>query len=281
MDRYSQVSVCYANPQTSDHTPIILTLTRQNQKESKPFRFLNYLCEHQDFLKVVREAWQTTTKGTGLQKLWYKMKNVKIGLKQLHTKEFSGINDKIKEWEGNLYNIQTAMQTSPMADELHQREQEATIQVRRWRKVEDMTLLQNARINKMRNGDENTAYFHATIKERRASITIYELQDAEGKWHNNTGEIHNEITQFYQKLQGTTVINLQMIDKNIMREGRQINASNGQILIQEVSEEKIKEALFGMSDNKAPGVDGFNAYFFKNTRDIIDSNHFNTIIYTK
>ena len=56
MDRYSQASVCYANPQTSDHTPLLLTLTRQDQKESKPFRFLNYLCEHQDFLKVVREA---------------------------------------------------------------------------------------------------------------------------------------------------------------------------------------------------------------------------------
>ena len=56
MDRYSQASVYYANPHTSDHTPLLMTLTRQNQKESKPFRFLNYLCEHQDFLKVVREA---------------------------------------------------------------------------------------------------------------------------------------------------------------------------------------------------------------------------------
>ena len=32
-----------------------------------------------------------------------------------------------------------------------------------------------------------------------------------------------------------------------------------------VSEDEIKEALFGMGDNKASGVDGFNAYFFKNT----------------
>ena len=76
-----------------------------------------------------------------MQRLWYKMKNVKIGLKQLHTKEFSGINDKIKEWEGKLDNIQTEMQTTPMADDLHQREHDATTQVRKWRKVEDMALL--------------------------------------------------------------------------------------------------------------------------------------------
>ena len=61
-----------------------------------------------------------------MQRLWYKMKSVKMGLKQLHTKEFLGIKDKIKEWEGILDNIQTETQSSPMATDLHQREQEAT-----------------------------------------------------------------------------------------------------------------------------------------------------------
>ena len=68
-----------------------------------------------------------------------------------------------------------------------------------------------------------------------------------------------------------------MIDKNIMREGRQIDASSTQTLIQEVSEEEIKEALFGMNDNKALGVDGFNVYFFKNAWDIIKQNFINAI----
>ena len=208
MDRYSQASVCYANPQTSDHTPLILTLTRHYQLESKPFRFLNYLCDHQDFLQVVRAAWNINAKGTGLQRLWYKMKNVKMGLKQLHTKEFSGITDKIKEWEGILDCIQTELQASHMDVDLHQREQEATTQLRKWRKVEDKALFQKARINWLRNGDENTAYFHATIKERRASNTIYDLLDAEGKWHNKAKEIHSEIIQYFQKLQGTATPHL-------------------------------------------------------------------------
>ena len=161
------------------------------------------------------------------------------------------------------------MQSTPMDDDLHQREQEATAQVRKWRKIEDMALLQKARINWMRNGDENTAYFHATIKERRASNTIYELQDAEGNWQSNTDKIHTEISQYYQKLQGTETTYLQMIDRNIMREGSQVDPYDAQMLVQEVSEDEIKDALFRMDDNKAPGVDGFNAFFFKNTWDII------------
>ena len=71
-----------------------------------------------------------------------------------------------------------------------------------------MALLQKFRINWMRNGDENTAYFYATIKERRAANSIYELQNREGKWLNTIVEMRSEITQFYQKLQGTATTNL-------------------------------------------------------------------------
>ena len=269
MDRYSQASVWYANPQTSDHTPLIVSLTCQYQQECKPFRFLNYLCEHQDFLQVVRAAWKIKTKGTGLQRFWYKMKNVKKGLKQLHIKEFSGIKDKIKEWEGTLNCIQNELQSSHMDVDLQQREQEAITQVRRWRKVEDMALLQKARINWIRKGDENTAFFHAAIKERRASNTIYDLQDADGKRHNKADEIQAEIIHYFQKLQGTATNYLQMIDRNIMRSDPQVDNNNAQNLIREISEEDIKRALFEMDDNKAPGVDGFNVVFFKNTWDII------------
>ena len=269
MDSYSQASVRYANPQTSHHTPLILSLTRQCQLESKPFRFLNYLCEHKDFQQVVRAAWKTQSKGTGLQRFWNKMKKVKMGLKQLHSREFAGIKEKIKEWEDTLNCVQSELQASHMDVDLHQRELEAIFQVRKWRKLEDMALRQKARINWIKNGDDNTAFFNASIKERRASNTIYELQDDEGKWHNKADEIQTEIIQFYQKLQGTATNYLQMIDRNIMRSGPQIDTYSAQFLIQEVSEEEIKKALFEMDDNKAPEVDGFNAFFFKNTWDII------------
>lgn len=70
LNTFDQARVYYANPQTSDHTPLILTLTRPSQKQSKPFRFFNYLCDHSEFLNVVQDAWNIKVKGTGLQKFW-------------------------------------------------------------------------------------------------------------------------------------------------------------------------------------------------------------------
>lgn len=81
MDLYSQAHVCYANAQTSDHTPLIVTLSRYVHQGKKSFRFFNYMCEHQNFVQVVSKAWKIKTKDTGLQSIWYKLKNVKNQLK--------------------------------------------------------------------------------------------------------------------------------------------------------------------------------------------------------
>lgn len=97
IDSFSHAIINHVNPQSSDHTPLMLNISRHDQKGSKPFRFFNYQCDHQDFLKVVSEAWKVNTRGIGLQGLWYKMNNVKVALKNLHSKEFKGITSRIKE----------------------------------------------------------------------------------------------------------------------------------------------------------------------------------------
>jgi hypothetical protein len=40
-------------------------------------------------------------------------------------------------------------------------------------------------------------------------------------------------------------------------------------LIRDVSNLEIKDALFSLHDNKAPGPDGYTALFFKKTWDIV------------
>lgn len=49
-----------------------------------------------------------------------------------------------------------------------------------------------------------------------------------------------------------------------------MNDQESIILEAEVSDEEIKKALQGIGNDKAPGLDGFNALFFKSDWDLIN-----------
>lgn len=50
-----------------------------------------------------------------------------------------------------------------------------------------------------------------------------------------------------------------------MRNGSMLNRGQQKMLCAPIEEKEIFLALSSIGDNKAPGVDGFNAYFFKRT----------------
>ena len=49
----------------------------------------------------------------------------------------------------------------------------------------------------------------------------------------------------------------------------QLSARDIQALTRVITNQEIKEALFGINDNKVPGIDEFNAYFFKRSWEVI------------
>lgn len=58
-----------------------------------------------------------------------------MGLKKLHSREFVGIEDKIKHWEATLDTVQSRLQSNPTNEEYHSQEKEATSLVTKWRKL--------------------------------------------------------------------------------------------------------------------------------------------------
>lgn len=55
----------------------------KSKRGAKPFRFFNYLAEHEDFTALVEAGWQEPVQGNYMKSVWEKLKNVKQELKKL------------------------------------------------------------------------------------------------------------------------------------------------------------------------------------------------------
>lgn len=76
-------------------------------------------------------------------------------------------------------------------------------------------------------------------------------------------QIKHEVTTFYKQLMGTSADELSMVDKRVVARGPKLNFQQQQMLNAACTNQEVKAALFSMNSNKAPGIDGFNMYFFK------------------
>lgn len=84
-----------------------------------------------------------------------------------------------------------------------------------------------------------------------------------------SGANKKEVREFYIQLMGQAAERLEMVDKEIVAKGPKLNRQQQQCLDRACSAEEVKIALFSMNPHKAPGIDGYNVYFYKKTWHIV------------
>lgn len=75
-------------------------------------------------------------------------------------------------------------------------------------------------------------------------------------------EISKAFVTYYQKLLGTKDY-CKPIEKEVVNQGPLLAADMAEQLVKEVTDQEIKDALDGIGNDKAPGPDGYNSWFFK------------------
>nr|GEZ26176.1 hypothetical protein [Tanacetum cinerariifolium] len=101
---------------------------------------------------------------------------------------------------------------------------------------EEKLFYQNAKIEWLKEGDNNTAFFHKVVKGRMNKSII------ESIFSHSGNRIEGESDSLFTK---------------------KLNEEEAIWMIREVTDNEIKDAMFNIGDNKAPGPDGFTSSFFK------------------
>ncbi|XP_062103490.1 uncharacterized protein LOC133814562 [Humulus lupulus] len=165
----------------------------------RPFRFFNMWTKDKDFRNEVLSIWSKQTGGTGLFQITQKIRRLKPMLSKFNQKQIGDVVQLYAAAKMNYEKVQLLLQQSPESRVLQQEEQEARDDFVSKSKMYESFLRQKSKINLHHFGDENTAYFHASLKQRRIRNYITYFLNEEGQMIDYNEEV---VAHFFNHFKG-------------------------------------------------------------------------------
>jgi hypothetical protein len=109
--------------------------------------------------------------------------------------------------------------------------------------------------------DNNTEYFHLVANGKHRKTSISQLEDG-GQIIRGEEQLKSYITEYYKGLFGPSDGAHFSLDENINFDIPQVSHENKK-LTSGFIEQEVKETIFQMKHNKAPGPNGFLTKFYQ------------------
>ncbi|XP_059306490.1 uncharacterized protein LOC132057927 [Lycium ferocissimum] len=106
------------------------------------------------------------------------------------------------------------------------------------------------KLEKWHNMEENVLKHKSRAQWVRAKLT-------------DDKDIKQEIVAFYKSLMGSSNPSVLAVNRIVMRKGPVLTQQQRLAICMEVTDEEIYKGMCSAGDDKAPGVDGYNAVFYK------------------
>ncbi|CAN1850672.1 Transposon TX1 uncharacterized 149 kDa protein [Linum perenne] len=268
-------------PGVSDHCSLFLNSDVPLQSLPKPFKYYKFWCEHPTFYNLIDEAWSLKCSGSPLWCVSRKLRCLKGLLRKLNRDHYSDISNRVREAEADLALVQEDALANPSSDSFRN-EAECMSKFLACKKVEEEFYRLKSRILNVACGDQNTQYFHKSVKMRQHRATIKSMIGDDGDTATDIHDIAKIAVDFYQKLLGKVNVEVMSVPPEDILSGlieKKVTATQQFDLCKPVTRDEVRSAFFSMNGDKAPGPDGFTADFFKVAWNIIGEEIFMAMDY--
>ncbi|GJX45081.1 polypyrimidine tract-binding protein homolog 2 isoform X1 [Tanacetum coccineum] len=174
---------------------------------------------------VVMEGWSKQVSGFHMFRVAYKLKNLKKPLRKL-LYDKGNLHTNVNQLRDELDRVQTRLDLDTFNVAIRQEEATVLAAFNEACLMEEKFLKQKSKIDWLKEGDSNSAYFHKAVKNRPGTTSGF-----------------NDFDLFLVKLDEQEAIDM----------------------TRTVSRQEVKSALFSMGNDKAPGLDGYTTAFFKDS----------------
>ena len=127
---------------------------------------------------------------------------------------------------------------------------------------EEIKWYERAKVKTLLEGDDNTRFFHLVANGKHRKQHIYKLENDEGVVVGDD-QLKSHITQFYKNLFGTPDTSEITLMEDQISDIPQVSPKENDVLISEFTESEVRDTVFQMEHNKAPGLDGFPVEFYQ------------------
>ncbi|KAJ9542442.1 hypothetical protein OSB04_028948 [Centaurea solstitialis] len=211
-------------------------------------------------------VWDMRVDGTFMYQVTSRLKALKGPLRKLRC-SYGNLSVKVNLLKEELNVIQLACDLDPFNEDLKEDASFLRVAYQQACRDENLASRQRAKVHWLREGDSNTRFFHNAVKERKHINQVRSICNVDGVFVYDD-EVSTAFLDHLKSFLGTCDDSLDPVMPHAWFRNK-LSLQDSLSMIRPIMDCEIRDAMFQIGKDKAPGSDGFTSHFFRAAWDVV------------